>query len=265
MSSSIIDTPSDDEPRGRVEQHVRPSVTPPRATLPGMASPAGGPHSPRPRRTQDERRASSRAIILAAALDELYEHGHAHSTTVTVQRRAGVSRGRLLHHFPSRESLLIAAAQHLAAERIADMEQWVVDSEYGGTTGTARCERAVELLWGTFMQPYFWASMELWVAARTNDDIRAELLPAERRLGTAVAHVVATLFGPALSSHPAFDECRELLFTSMRGVAMTYAINPRDHETEPHLASWKRLARRMLEVDDGDAADASGQHGQRNG
>ncbi|MEJ8278830.1 TetR/AcrR family transcriptional regulator [Pseudonocardia spirodelae] len=216
-----------------------------------MPSAAGEPRPPRARRTQGERRASSRAIILAAALEELYEHGYAHATTVTVQRRAGVSRGRLLHHFPSRESLLIAAAQHLAVEQIADMEQWVAESEYGRSTGAQRCDRAVELLWETFRQPYFWASMELWAAARTNADIRAELFPAERRLGTALTHVVATMFGPALSSHPQFDECRDLLFTSMRGVALTYAINPRDPETEPHLASWQRLARRMLDLTPG--------------
>ncbi|MFG1633439.1 TetR/AcrR family transcriptional regulator [Pseudonocardia alni] len=217
-----------------------------------MVSPVDEPRPPRPRRTQGERRASSRAIILAAALEELFENGYAHSTTVTVQRRAGVSRGRLLHHFPSRESLLIAAAQHLVVEQIADMEQWVLGSEYGRTTGPERCDRAVELLWGTFAQPYFWASMELWVAARTSTDIRNELFPAERRLGVAVTHVVATMFGPVLSSHPDFDECRDLLFTSMRGVAMTYAIHPRDPVTEPHLPSWKRLARRMLDIDDAD-------------
>ena len=218
----------------------------------GSAAPRQRP--PRPRRTQGERRASSRAIILAAALEELYENGYAHSTTVTVQRRAGVSRGRLLHHFPSRESLLIAAAQYLVVEQIADMEQWVPASEYGRTAGPGRCDRAVELLWDTFAQPYFWASMELWAAARTNTDIRNELFPAERRMGVALTHVVATMFGPVLSSHSDFDECRELLFTSMRGVALTYAIHPRDHRTDPHLASWKRLARRMLDVPDEDPA-----------
>lgn len=206
------------------------------------------PTRPRARRTQGERSASSRALILDAALSELYENGFTHATTVTVQRRAGVSRGRLLHHFRGREQLLIAAAQHLAVAQVAEMERWVTGSEYGRTTGGERSDRAVELLWETFQQPYFWASMELWVVARTNRDFRTQLLPEERRLGTALDHVVATMFGPVHSSHPSFEECRELLFTSMRGVALTYALNPRDPTTDPHLTSWKRLARRMLGV-----------------
>ncbi|MBN9737033.1 MULTISPECIES: TetR/AcrR family transcriptional regulator [unclassified Pseudonocardia] len=217
------------------------------AAVPGTG-PAGAPR-PRGRRTQGERSANSRTLILDAALRELHENGYSRVTTVTIQQRAGVSRGRLLHHFPNRDTLLIAAAQYLAVERVAEMERWVGDSEYGRTTGGDRVDRAVELLWETFRQPYFWAAMELWTVARTNEDVRAELLPEERRLGVALTHVIATMFGPALSSHAAFDDFRELLFTSMRGVALTYAVSPRDPETDPHVERWKRLARRMLDVD----------------
>lgn len=213
------------------------------------ADPAGSTGA-RGRRTQGERSANSRTLILDAALRELYENGYSHATTVTIQRRAGVSRGRLLHHFPNRDELLIAAAHHLAVEQVAGMERWVANSEYGLIAGGERSDRAVDLLWETFRQPYFWAAMELWTVARTSSDLRAELLPEERRLGTALTHVVATMFGPVHSSHPGFDDCRELLFTSMRGVALTYAVNPRDPTSDPHLPLWKQLARRMLDVRD---------------
>ena len=45
---------------------------------------------------------------------------NARSSTLMVQRRAEVSRGGLLHHFPSKDALLVAAAQHLAAVRVAE-------------------------------------------------------------------------------------------------------------------------------------------------
>ena len=148
-----------------------------------------------------------------------------------------------------RKAVLIAAAHHLAVERVAEMERWVAQSTYSRMTGGARVDRATELLWETFRQPFFWAAMELWAVARTNDDLRESLLPEERRLGQAVRHVIATMFGPVHSSHPGFPEVRELLFTSMRGVAMTYAIDQRDPVTDPHLALWKRTARRMLDIE----------------
>ncbi|MGQ0574237.1 MAG: TetR/AcrR family transcriptional regulator [Pseudonocardia sp.] len=197
-------------------------------------------------RTQVQRRADSRALILDAAVECLVEDGYRGTTTVTIQARAGVSRGRLLHHFPSRDALLIAAAQHLVTESIAEMQRWMEDSLDGRASGATRVDRATELLWETFRRPYFWASMELWVAARTDADLRAELLVAERRLGRALEHVIATMYGPVHSSHPAFPDVRRLLFTSMRGVAMTYTLQQRDPDSDPHLAIWQQVARSML-------------------
>lgn len=204
--------------------------------------------SPEPRtpRTQGQRTADSRSLILDAALNGLVSDGYRLTTTVTIQARAGVSRGRLLHHFPSRDELLIAAAQHLAQERLAEMDDWVGRSPHGRTGGGERIDRATDLLWETFRQPYFWAAMELWTAARTNPDLRAALVEAERPLLRTIEKVVDAMYGPVLASHPDFPEARDLVFTSMRGVALTYALTDRDPTTEPHLGSWKRLLRRAL-------------------
>jgi AcrR family transcriptional regulator len=200
------------------------------------------------RRSQASRRASSHALILDAAVDLLVERGYCGTTTVAIQERAGVTRGRLLHHFPSRNALLVAAARHLADERIIDMEQWFEHADDPDPGGPARVDRAIELLWSTFRQPYFWAAMELWSAARTDEGLRNELASSERRLGRAIQHVVATMFGPVHSSHRGFDDVRDLLFSSMRGVALTYAVVERDPEAEPHLTVWRSLARRLLDV-----------------
>lgn len=198
------------------------------------------------RKPHAKRRSDSRTLILEAAVQTLAEDGYGGATTVVIQRVAGVSRGRLLHYFPSRDDLLIAAAQHLAAERINEMEEWFDVAPEHATSGTQRIDYAVTLLWRTFRQPYFWAAMELWIAARTDVALRAELREAERRLGRAIEHVIATMFGPVHSSHPEFASLRELLFTSMRGTALTYAIDTRDPDADPHLELWKQLAHRML-------------------
>ncbi|HEY2205575.1 MAG TPA: helix-turn-helix domain-containing protein [Pseudonocardia sp.] len=197
-------------------------------------------------RTQEQRSGSTRSLILDAAVECLVAEGYERTTTVTVQARAGVSRGRLLHHFPSRAALLVAAAHHLADSRIQEMERWIAEWSPGSPSGAARVDRATELLWSTFTQPYFWAAMELWTAARTDDDLRQQLVPAERRIGRGVRHVIDTMYGPEHSSHPDFPQLRELLFTSMRGVALSYAIQPRDPRTDPRLLFWRKLARDTL-------------------
>src|SRR3954452_8692323 len=112
------------------------------------------PTASRARQSQASRRASSHALILDAAVELLVERGYSGTTTIAIQDRAGVTRGRLLHHFPSREALLVAAAHHLADERIVDMEQWFERLQDSAPGGGARVDRAIALLWSTFWQPY---------------------------------------------------------------------------------------------------------------
>jgi AcrR family transcriptional regulator len=195
--------------------------------------------------SREERTAESRSRILDAAVACLVESGYAGATTLRIQARAGVTRGRLLHHFPSRELLLVAAVHHLAAQRLAAAVERI-DDDGAGLGGIAQLDRGIDLLWRTFDEPYFWAAVELWTAARTDDRLQAALLPRERELGAAIRAALDRFFGPELTAHPRYPHVRDLLFTSMRGVGLTYAIDPRDPATDPHLPLWKQTARALL-------------------
>jgi hypothetical protein len=83
---------------------------------------------------------------------------------------------------------------------------------------------------------------------RTEDVIAEALLPEERRLGGVIRSSVDEMFGAALSGHPRYPQLRELLLTSMRGVAVTYGFDQRDPRTDPHLAQWKDTAHVLLEL-----------------
>jgi len=211
---------------------------------PARLRPMSEPAAPRGRR--EERTATSRARILDAAVACLVESGYAGASTLRIQARAGVSRGRLLHHFPSRDELLVAASRHLANERLRAAAVRM-GGLAGGLTGGERLDRAVELMWETFSEPHFWAAVELWTAARTNPELRKALLPEEREVGAAIRAGADAFYGPALVAHPRYAQVRDLLLTSMRGVGLAYAFDPRDPATDPHLPMWKSLARTLLE------------------
>lgn len=68
---------------------------------------------PRVRRTQEARSEEMKQRILAAAFEVLKERGVAGFTTPEVARRAGVSRGAQVHHFPSKHELVVAAMEHV--------------------------------------------------------------------------------------------------------------------------------------------------------
>ncbi len=179
----------------------------------------------------------TRERILAAALTCLAEDGYAATTTSRIQERAGVSRGSLLHQFPSRDDLLIAAVHHLADQRAGDLAD----------PGPLGIDAAVNQLWRTFQGPLFRAAVQLWAGAEHNEQLRTALAPRERELGRRIRASVGALFGPERAAHPDFGELVSLLVSSMRGVALTYAFDARDHRREPSLPSWRRLAHRYLD------------------
>src|SRR3546814_6891284 len=73
---------------------------------------------PPTRRTQKERSAATRATLLAAAYESLLESGYGATTVGHVQQRAGVARGTLLHHFPTRGALLAAVVEDIIERRL---------------------------------------------------------------------------------------------------------------------------------------------------
>jgi AcrR family transcriptional regulator len=196
------------------------------------------------RRTQEERTTLSRKRILDSAVHLLHTEGYASTTTVRIQEAAGVSRGRLLHQFPSRDALLLAAVDHLVTGRANELKSRTDWPSHPAE----RIDRAVEAMWNSYQQPYYWAATELWLSARSNPDLREELLPQERRLGQLVKAANDAFFGESLSALPGYPMLRDLLNTSMRGVALTYALEARDPDTDPHLGDWKEIAHLMLHV-----------------
>jgi AcrR family transcriptional regulator len=232
--------------------------------------------------------------ILSAAIDCLLEDGYAATTTLRVQQRAGVSRGKLLHHFPSKRELLAAATRRLTEDRLAAVHLQedaagaeaeagagagagaeagggaVAEAPEGAAGGSgagggsfgeiagapaaedraARLAWMLDRLWSSFSEPNFWAAVETWVAARTDAELAGQIVDHERsvlRRVRANAHVLA---GPQLSAHPRFPQVLDLLFTSMRGMALTYAFSGRPMNTEPMRATWLASARVLLDVED---------------
>ena len=65
------------------------------------------------RRSQAERSEEMRARVLDAAVSELAAKGYAGLRTAEVVAAAGVSRGALTHHFPSKDALVVAVVEHV--------------------------------------------------------------------------------------------------------------------------------------------------------
>src|SRR5688500_11365578 len=83
------------------------------ATQPAVRKPRAAAPRPKVRRTNAERTAIAQRKLIDAALKTLYLEGYQATTTDLVARRANVSRGAMLHHYPSRADLIMAVAEHI--------------------------------------------------------------------------------------------------------------------------------------------------------
>lgn len=192
-------------------------------------------------RTQVERSAAMQRRLLDATVSALYEKGYGGTTTLEVQQRAGVSRGALLHHYSSRAELMVAAMEHLTRERIAE----VLTIARANPPSSKRIEWAVGVLWSTFEGPMYTASLELWLAARNDDELLTALLPQERILGQAIRGMAADLFGPLAYESAAWPDTLELLLDAMRGAAARSVLRGASSD-QRLLAMWSNFAKKSL-------------------
>lgn len=175
----------------------------------------------RARRTQEERRATTRAALLDAALECLVEYGYAGTTTQRVCARAGLSRGAHLHHFRTRPALVAAALEELALRRGEDIRREVE----GLPQGDERVEQALDAIWGWFTGPLFQASVDLAAAARTDEELRASLVPVERRLSLETLRCCRAMLAADVDD-PSRDPLIQMTLGTVRGLALLPILQP---------------------------------------
>ncbi|MBA0124925.1 TetR/AcrR family transcriptional regulator [Haloechinothrix sp. YIM 98757] len=186
-------------------------------------------------RTQAERSAHTRAALLDATIDCLIELGYARTSVHEICARAGVSKGAQQHHFTTKADLMAAAVEHLT-HRIGEE---IVDAAGSLPPGPQRVERGVELLWQGFSGTLSAAVMELWVAARTDAELKAAIRPVDRALGKSTLALFTSLTGESPS------ERTETLFwltvNLIRGLALDAEIGGDAVRRKQLLEEWKRI------------------------
>ena len=192
----------------------------------------------RPRRTQEERSATTRAALLDATIDCLVEYGYSSLTTTRVVERAGVSRGAQVHHFPTKAQLVTEALRHLAVKRIQEFAQTMPELP---ASEEKRISRILDLIWEQHMSPLFEAALELWVAARTDPELKAALVAVERDVSKAIAEAGPSLF-PDMSAQADFHTDVQTAIAAIRGMAMLKFVED-PAETERR---WKRTKKRLM-------------------
>jgi AcrR family transcriptional regulator len=175
--------------------------------------------APPRRRTQAERRAATRGALLDAALACLVQEGYANLTTRNVAERAGVSQGTQMHYFPSRETFLAEVVRHVTLKLVDELRR---QDGLRARSGRRRVEELLNRVWEIHGGPVFQATMELWVAGRTDAEIGAAIREVARDVDRMVARGAGELC-PELMASARGAELLDLSLATMRGLSLLHA------------------------------------------
>src|SRR3954447_4435162 len=183
--------------------------------------------------TRAEQRVATRTALLEAAIACLVEDGYAAMTTRRIAERANVAQSTLMHHFPTRETLLVEAVSHVAL-RLGDTA--LEDVDLSAARDPARREELLDHVWRVFTSHEALASAQLWYAAPAEPELAAALRDLEERL-TGLVMATANAMLPRLVDHPDFPVFVDAGMAIIRGLVMAIPVWGR----ETIEAQWKGI------------------------
>lgn len=184
---------------------------------------------------QEERTRVMRQRLLEATVDCLVEHGWSGTSTTLVSQRAGVSRGAQLHHFPTKDDLVLAAVEHLTERRGEDLREAAAQLP----TGKRRTRAVLEMFADHFTSPVFTAALELWVAARTDSTLHEAVGPLEQRIGRDIHRHTVELLGVD-ETRPGVRELVQATLDLVRGLGLANTIGDDAARRKRILDEWAR-------------------------
>ena len=189
-------------------------------------------------RTQVSRSAAMRARLIAATRQSLMDSGYGRTTAVEVCARAGVTRGALFHHFGGLPQLFAATLDEVCT---AIGEHGRAASASGGAQTVGAY---IDTAWACFGHPDFKIVIEVWLAARNDQHLGAELEPVIERFRRAATPELNATLAAKVGRNRKDVAFYRLILEAMIGIALGRAVSASGklgHE-EAVIAELKAIA-----------------------
>src|SRR6202790_752325 len=129
------------------------------------------------RRTQAERTEATRTRILKAAANLIRRRGYARFRTAEVAAEAGLSRGAQLHHFPTKDSLVVATLEYVFEQAR------VLSRRRASAVNKPRdlIEAVIEDAREFFFSEHFMIAIDIVLSTSTDQSVRKQILDISRK------------------------------------------------------------------------------------
>lgn len=179
-------------------------------------TPAAGPRELQRQRT--------RRLILHETVRCLVDDGYDALTTRRIAERAGIAQSTLMHHFETREFLLVEAVSALA-EQVATAS--IREVQAIGVRGAAQREAVLDQAWATFTSPEALAAAQLWGAAWAEPEVATALRDLEVRVGQLILSAAQQVL-PDETTDPRFPIFIDGAYQLIRGLVMGIPVWGKD-------------------------------------
>lgn len=182
-----------------------------------------------------------RARLLDATLELIIEEGWSNTSTQKICQRAGVSRGAQTHHFPTRESLLIASIREMV-----NRHQRHIDAQLEQSETRFTLEDFFEFLWdATFNDDLLTTWVEAMVAARTDAALANVVRDTDQTAISAMKDIAERSMSkiPSVADYPGASvaDLVELTIYLLRGMVVQAGVHRGKADRRRLFGVWRHL------------------------
>ncbi len=193
----------------------------------------------RTRLTQAERSAATRKVLLDASVKCLFEHGYGQTTTILIAEIAGMSRGALLHQFPSKADLMVYVVEAVFEEDAAMYRELLRNV----TDPDERMVAYAMAAWKVQSRPPGVAVLEILQGSRSDVVLAQKLKPVEARIEETAKAILRQEMHRSIS--PALFR---LMLGVIRGLSIQQVIAPEGENVTEAIKLLQRLLRAGIQM-----------------
>jgi AcrR family transcriptional regulator len=196
------------------------------------------------RKTQAERSRSTRDRLITAAVEALYGLGYAATSTTLVAEMAGVSRGAMVHQFPTKVALMLAVARSTYdADRLFYRKALAQPM-----SAQQRLLVLFDAAWTQFSAPGGIAQTEIWMATRSDPELAAVVIPLHDEITELTRAFHANLFKEAgIDDGQVSTAVFTMHIAALRGLALERTLGTGDEAIASALAMMRARLEALLE------------------
>lgn len=196
-----------------------------------------------PRRKQEDRSAATRTRLLDAAIASLHTRGYAATTTMIVCEESGVSRGAMLHQFPSKVDLMLYVVRAVYDQEIALYEAALS----GIDDPRERLLAFPRVAWQVLGRPEGVAVLEIMQGSRSDAELSARLKPLQQEIEQDSFRQTAAILGNAGAKASA--AATRLFVWALRGLSVARVLTDEPKDIERSVDLLQRMLVAAVDAD----------------